>query len=248
MVNLPQDTHPMTTIRQEFLDGHHIICNSEFVPSPSASLFSASYWQQQGKITGKAKGRGTTLFIKNGEYDWVLRHFRRGGLIGKCLDDQYVFTGVSSSRPFEEFALLTHMRQQGLKVPLPIAASIKRNGLIYRGDLITQAIPNSVDLHHKLTRTALSQHCWRDIGKAMRKMHDCQVYHHDANVRNIMLDDQNQVWLIDFDRCAIKSGHRWKLANISRLHRSLHKEVTKNPQFYWQESDWAFFMQGYSTS
>lgn len=238
----------MTTIRQEFLDGHHIIYDPQVVPTPSASLFSATYWEQSGKITGKAKGRGTTLFIHNEGHDWVLRHFRRGGLIGKCLSDQYLFTGVAKSRPFEEFELLTHMRAKGLKVPTPIAASVQRSGLIYRGDLITRAIPNSVDLHHLLTRKPLTPDQWRDVGIAVKNMHDCQVYHHDANVRNIMLDDQDQVWIIDFDRCSIKTGDHWKSDNISRLLRSLHKEVTKNKAFYWQESDWLYFMKGYESA
>lgn len=77
-------------------------------------------------------------------------------------------------------------------------------------------------------------------------MHRCQVYHHDANIRNIMMDDARNIWLIDFDRCYKRQGDGWKAGNLDRLLRSLHKEKAKNKQFYWQENDWQYCMKGYN--
>ncbi|MEQ3653475.1 MAG: 3-deoxy-D-manno-octulosonic acid kinase, partial [Glaciecola sp.] len=145
----------MAIIRRDLGAGHHFLYNDELMTEPSVDMFSHEFWLFQNKITGEAKGRGTTVFIDYDAQHWVLRHFKRGGLVGKLLSDQYFFLGVERSRPFEEFRLLTKMREHGLRVPVPVGARIHRRGFIYRGDLITQNIPASQDLHHMLTRDPL---------------------------------------------------------------------------------------------
>jgi len=238
----------MATIRRDIGAGHHFIFDDTLVKQPNTDMFNPEFWYGQNKITGQAKGRGTTFFIEHERQHWVLRHFKRGGLVGKILSDQYAFLGVERSRPFEEFRLLTHMREKGLCVPVPVAARIHRRGLIYRGDLITLNIPNSRDLHHLLSSQSLSKDEWHKVGHALAAMHNCQVYHHDANVRNIMIDDSKQVWLIDFDRCCKKEGEGWKQGNMDRLLRSLRKEKVKNTVFHWEETHWAWCMDGYNAA
>ena len=235
----------MATIRRDIGAGHHFIFDDTLVKQPHAEMFNPEFWQQQNKITGQAKGRGTTIFIEHENQRWVLRHFMRGGLVGKILSDQYLFLGVERSRPFEEFRLLEHMQSQGLRVPVPVAARIHRRGLIYRGDLITLNIPDSQDLHHVLCNQPLSEEAWHKVGHALAAMHNCQVYHHDANVRNIMIDSDKEIWLIDFDRCSKRQGDSWKQSNLDRLLRSLHKEKAKNPVFHWEEKHWTWCMDGY---
>ncbi|KHT46355.1 3-deoxy-D-manno-octulosonic acid kinase [Alteromonas marina] len=236
----------MATMRRDIGAGHHFIFDNTLVSQPNTEMFSPEFWQLQNKITGQAKGRGTTIFIEHEGQHWVLRHFKRGGLVGKILSDQYFFNGVERSRPFEEFSLLEYMRGEGLLVPVPVAARIHRRGLIYRGDLITLSIPNSRDLHHVLCQQPLSQREWHEVGRALARMHNCQVYHHDANIRNIMIDSDKQIWLIDFDRCSKRQGDSWKQGNLDRLLRSLHKEQAKNPIFHWKEDDWTACLNGYN--
>ncbi|BFT32147.1 3-deoxy-D-manno-octulosonic acid kinase [Alteromonas sp. D210916BOD_24] len=235
----------MATIRRDIGAGHHFIFDDTLVSDPHVDMFTPEFWQFQNKVTGQAKGRGTTIFVEHDNQHWVLRHFMRGGLVGKLLSDQYFFLGVECSRPFEEFRLLKLMREHGLRIPIPVAARIHRRGLIYRGDLITQAIPSSRDLHHILCESALTQEDWSNVGKALAAMHNCQVYHHDANIRNIMMDAERQIWLIDFDRCHKRSGQNWKQSNLARLRRSLIKEKDKNPVFHWQVDDWQYCLEGY---
>lgn len=235
----------MATIRRDIGAGHHFIFDDALISEPSVDTFSPEFWQFQNKITGQAQGRGTTIFIQHEQQHWVLRHFKRGGLVGKLLSDQYLFLGVARSRPFEEFRLLKMMREQGLLVPTPVAARIHRQGIIYRGDLITKNIPDSNDLHHMLCRQSLSKDDWHNVGKALAAMHNCQVYHHDANIRNIMMDQNRHIWLIDFDRCHKRQGNSWKQSNLNRLLRSLKKEKNKNPVFYWDESKWKHCIAGY---
>ena len=236
----------MATIRRDIGAGHHFIFDDSLVSQPNEDMFTPHFWHLENKVTGQAKGRGTTIFIEHEHQHWVLRHYIRGGLVGKLLSDQYLFLGVERSRPFEEFRLLAHMRDKGLRVPVPVAARIHRRGIIYRGDLITQTIPNSHDLHKMLCEKPLNESDWQNVGKALAEMHNCQVYHHDANIRNIMMDDKRDIWLIDFDRCHFRSGDKWKKENLARLLRSLHKEKAKNPVFHWQIEQWQSCIDGYN--
>lgn len=235
----------MATIRRDIGAGHYFIFDDTLVSHPNEDMFSPHFWQLQNKVTGQAKGRGTTIFIQHEQQQWVLRHYKRGGMIGKLLNDQYFFVGVEHSRAFKEFRLLAFMQRQGLRVPAPVAARIHRRGFIYRADLITQHIPHSRDLHHMLCEAPLSDDDWFNVGKALAAMHNSQVYHHDANIRNIMMDNNRHIWLIDFDRCEVRSGENWKQGNLDRLLRSLHKEKEKNSTFHWEFVQWQYCLSGY---
>lgn len=225
-------------------NGHYVMMDSKAAPNLTLDWFDPVYWANLNAVTGQAKGRGTTLFIQVDNQALVLRHYKRGGLPGKVLSDQYLYAGLEKTRAFREFRLLWAMREQGLCVPHPIAVHVKRQGCVYRGDLITAMIPHSEDLHAVLCRQPLSSKQWHAVGKAVARMHKAGVYHHDLNVRNIMVDTSGKVWIIDFDRCRFRQGDKWKSQNIARFLRSLEKEKAKYAQFFWQNAHWASFLEG----
>ena len=67
-----------------------MLFDSGHFPVPVPKMFTGQYWKTQNAITGQATGRGTTYFFKHNKNEYVLRHYRRGGLIGKVLSDQYM--------------------------------------------------------------------------------------------------------------------------------------------------------------
>ena len=211
-------------------------------------IFTRAYWQDRNAITGSAAGRGRTLFIEDKGSSYVLRPFLRGGLPGKALTDQFLFTGYQRTRAWREFRLLLDMRSLQLPVPEPVVANAKRSGLIYRSSIIIKRIPDARDLQQLLCEQALPMQIWQNIGATVKRFHKHQVYHHDLNSRNIMLDKQQRTWLIDFDRCGINSGQHWKRQNLQRLHRSLSKELRQNVVFHWTKNDWQAFLDGYNHS
>ncbi|MBU3023852.1 3-deoxy-D-manno-octulosonic acid kinase [Aestuariibacter sp. A3R04] len=244
MANLPQIQVTMT-IKQVFISPrHHLLVDKGRFPDVTLSWFSPEYWHGKNAVTGQAKGRGTTLFVREGEHDLVLRHYKRGGLPGKILSDQYVFAGLENTRPVKEFRLLHAMVQKGLNVPQPVAVHVERRGLIYRGDLITSLIPQSSDLHAMLCREPLSAPLWHAIGKAVGKMQSANVFHRDLNARNIMIDKQHTIWIIDFDHCEFRANGPWKQRNVERFLRSLKKEKAKAATFHWNSDDWSAFLGG----
>lgn len=210
--------------------------------------FEPDFWQRQQAVLGSAKGRGTTWFVRGERVDMALRHYFRGGLFGKLVKDQYWFNTWSACRSMAEFSLLQHLVEQGVRVPRPVAARVCKSGPYYRADLLTEKVPQATDLVARLQQGALSSEQWQAVGDMIRRMHDCRVNHTDLNAHNILLDDQEQIWLIDFDKCSIHRGDDgWQEDNLSRLHRSFVKEVDK-AGIHWQESDWQQLLSGYRRS
>ena len=226
----------------------------EEIETFSADMLSAKFWQDSNSITGSAQGRGTTWFVKqidetnNNEKHWVLRHYFRGGLIGKIITDSYFFTSQENTRAAKEFALLAHMQTLQLPAPKPIAYRVSRHGLFYRADLLSSRIENAQDLVAILTKKSIDEATWYAIGETIKTFHNHGIYHHDLNAHNILLDDKNKHWLIDFDQGEIKTLQKgWQQNNLQRLLRSFHKEQSQLPIFNWNVDNWNTLLNGYNS-
>lgn len=213
--------------------------------------FNEAYWQTQAAIAPLATGRATTWRMSSaahvpfGYSQLVWRHYMRGGLIGKLVRDQFLYTGLANTRAYRELNLLDVMYQQGLPVPRPVAAQVVRDGVCYRADILTGLIDNSTDLLTWLIGQPLPDNLWFDVGRTIAKLHLAQLYHHDLNIKNLMMDAAHKIWVIDFDRCAFKRGSQWKRHNLARLERSLHKQARLQTSFHFSPPDWRQLLDGY---
>lgn len=233
-------------IRQQQLNQDQMIWyDDQWVTEPLETLFDPTYWQTNEKVIGSAQGRGITWFVQMHHLPAALRHYRRGGLFGKLVADSYWFSGWENTRSYQEFMLLDHLRVQGVNVPRPIAARAVRHGLVYQADILSEKVANARDLVAVLQAGLLEHQVYQQIGQQIAKLHHAQVNHTDLNIHNILLDSDNQVWLIDFDKCGLQVGDAWKTGNLARLQRSFVKELNRC-QIHWQESDWQALLVGYN--
>ena len=176
----------------------------------------------------------------------VLRHYYRGGLIGKLINDCYWFNGIKNTRAYREFELLITLEQLELPACRAVAAQVTRSGLVYRADLLMKMVTGGQDLVALLTQAPLSQQQWHDIGATIADFHHARVYHADLNAHNILLDQQGKTWLIDFDRGAIKPKQgAWCQHNLDRLLRSFEKEHNKLAIFHFNQHNWQSLLHGY---
>ncbi len=217
----------------------------------SQCLFDPKYLETNSLLefndTKLQHGRGGVIGFKYKDQDLVLRHYNRGGIPAKIIKDRYVWTGLSTSRAMQEMEMLQSMYKLELPVPMPAAIRVKRNGLTYQADIITVLIPNTKTLSSILLETKVSNEVWQKIGHVIKKFHECNCNHADLNAHNIMKDDQDQIYLIDFDRSNIKNTTgKWKMKNLERLKRSLEKLENSNKEFNYSASDFASIMQGYA--
>ena len=211
-------------------------------------IFETDWLRENGILLGSSQGRSEAYFLQYSDRDMVLRHFQRGGILGKFVRDRYITTRIKDSRAMREFTLLEWMRMQGLSVPRPLAARLSISGPFYRADLITERIQSARPLAEVLRERALPDRNWFTIGAAIGQMHSLSVYHADLNCRNILLDADERAWLIDFDKCKTRAPGGWMKRNLFRLQRSFEKEKYQRPDLNWVSKDWATLLSGYSHS
>ena len=213
----------------------------------SGEWFTPQYWQSLGTLEGSASGRGAAYFVSAHGRRYVLRHYRRGGLAARLSTDHYAWRGEGNTRPFAEWQLTYSLHRAGLPVPAPIAARYRRVGPVYTGDIITERLATVGSLAECLRTGALSILTWISIGRCIRRFHDLGVCHADLNAHNVLLSD-DQVYLIDFDRCRLRGAGLWRDANLVRLRRSLEKITWALPAERFGEADWHGLLDGYRQS
>lgn len=207
--------------------------------------FNSKWVEENLGVTGYGTGRGSVTMFRIGELPAVLRHYQRGGLIGRFNKDKFIGLDPKTSRPFQEFSLLRLMQSEGLPVPQPVAAQLQRHGLLYSADLITKEISNAKTFLEHLQSGAKSTDDWVRLGRLIARFHNFGIDHTDLNVRNVLVDQAGELWLIDFDKCAQRPKGGWMDSNLARLKRSIEKEFAKDQSFLWQTSDWDVLRTSY---
>ena len=220
-----------------------ILYDDALLSHADETLFSAEHWARRGALRQAAGGRGKTLIVTAPGGEWVIRHYRRGGLPARLNRDRYVWTGLERSRPWREWQLLADLYKGGLPVPQPVAARVRVAGPFYRGDLITRCIPDTHSLFHLVKESGETAVPWESVGVCIRRFHAAGVLHADLNGHNVLLDKQGGVFLIDFDRGQRRaSGGHWQASNLRRLRHSLHK-AARDGQL--GGDSWERFLDGY---
>lgn len=235
------------------MTAQHFFCGQEErSEKEKLNFFSVAFWQKEQRILGSAKGRGTTYFLSSKDLfgvDMALRHYYRGGLVGKMLKDFYFLPvfNLEKTRSFAEFHLLEKLYREGVNVPRPILAHVKKIPFGYQADLLSERIENASDLTDLLQKVPLGSIQWQQIGQLIAQMHALQVCHRDLNAHNILLQRKNgkeKFYLIDFDKCDERSGKSWKKENLARLKRSFLKEKDRLKIFF-EEDHWQELLKGY---
>jgi 3-deoxy-D-manno-octulosonic acid kinase len=231
------------------LPGAGIVADSGVALDWTPEVFQPEYWRRRGATAGQAaRGRGAVLFMKTEFGEWAFRHYRRGGLVGRILEDHYVWLGMNRTRSIREWRLLKRLFEEGLPVPRPIAACFQRRGGSYTADLITRRIPGARPLSRHLAEAALPDSAWRRLGSCVRRFHDAGVCHADLTAHNLLLDHGGQPWLLDFDRGDLRPPGRWRQTNLRRLLRSMNKISMENAATQFAPANWASFLEGYGES
>lgn len=235
-------------LKQEQQQSHYFLWDADRLDRVNDTCFEPEAWARDEALIGEAKGRGAAYFLRApDDHEWVLRHSRRGGVAANVSDDHYLWQGIERCRVFREWRFLASLAEQGLPVPAPVAARVVKRGLTYRGDLITTRVSDARPLADWLSERALDATGWQAIGTTLARFHRAGVDHHDLNARNILIDPDERVTLIDFDKSEQRPVGRWREKNLTRLRRSLDKLAGEQLDFYFFEADWGALRGGYAS-
>jgi 3-deoxy-D-manno-octulosonic acid kinase len=221
-----------------------VLCNAAAGVEATVAWFEPRYWIARGAAQGALAGRGCTTLFEHAGRRYVLRHYRRGGLVQRFNADRFMWISEMHSRPVREITLNLRLHAAGFPVPLPVAVRYEREGPVYRADLITEYLPDTRTLAACLEEGDLGLQVWAAIGRCIRRFHDYGLCHADLNAHNILLRGE-EVLLVDFDRCTRRKPGLWSDANLARLRRSLDKLEDARTAARFDEAQWHCLLSAY---
>lgn len=224
-------THPGASAREGFL---YASC---WGPQAGPQVLDPTSAGLQAQPVSNSGGRGSAWFVQSACGPAVLRHYRRGGLIGRLVKRHYVWQGAEGTRCVREYRLLQTLHDQGLPVPAPLAAGWWRSGPFYRQALMVAQVPGARTLAQLLRSPDAASIPWEAVGAVLARFHRAGVWHADLNAHNILQDGSGALWLIDFDRGTQSDDlpPAAAQANMARLHRSLRKLAGPAIEPGWQQ-------------
>ncbi|MBL4712037.1 MAG: 3-deoxy-D-manno-octulosonic acid kinase [Gammaproteobacteria bacterium] len=246
-----------TQFKVKIIGSAFLLFDADIFCSPTLQLFDTDYHTKQvsqqnilssqsDTVASEGIGRAKVVYFSDEDKSFVLKHYYRGGLVASIVKDSYIGFDPDKTRAFQEFRLLKKMQELELPVPVAAAACAVKGLFSFRMDLITEEIKNVKTLADKLSGQPLTQDRWNSIGACIRLFHLHDIYHADLNTRNILLNDKDEIYIIDFDNSYFRRGENaWKMANLLRLKRSLLKFKENTDSFCFDEKNWSAFLAGY---
>ena len=154
----------------------------------------------------------------------VIKHYRRGGLMRYCIKRRYLKFG--KTRGQVEFESMHKLRQLGIRTPEPVAYA-------YRGFPLYVAWLVTREIQHSCT---LAQLDCQDINRVSRIMDSvieqidrlvqCRFIHVDLHPGNILLDGDDNIYIIDFDKGRVCSTPKEKLYDV--YYRRWRRAIAKH--------------------
>ena len=169
-------------------------------------------------------GRGAAYGVTLGGTAAVVRHARRGGLLGPLLGDRY----VGRPRLFRELAWSVRLAGAGIPTPVLLAGAWHRSGLVHRADVATVRIEGS-DLATLFFGGATPAapgrtEVLRGVGRMVRRLHRAGFVHPDLQLRNVLVGGTPpRAWLLDVESCRTAAGAADHARNLRRFYRSWEK-------------------------
>ncbi len=211
------------------------------------------YEVARAQVEGHAEleGRAPVFLLRSPPVDRVVRHYVRGGTIASGLGDRYLRVGVP--RPFREAVVSEQLRALDVPTPQVLAAAYYPAGAFYRGDLITEYVPNGVDVAELLfgadddpTSEPFRIAVLREVGRLVASLCAIGIVHPDLNLKNFLVQQERgvtlagrrppRIHLLDLDRCRLRrrgsspaSGRRMKrrvLRSLSKWERETSRPLT----------------------
>lgn len=153
----------------------------------------------------------------------VVKQYTRGGIIRNF--NKYTYLKFLRYRCQSEYELLTFLDRLGVSVPKPVAFAYQ-GGFFYHAWLIAAEIKNArtlIDISKEnpdTTRTAM-----KELKRQVDILVENQILHVDLHPGNVILDDQNRLFIVDFDKALTTPRNRRKLKQkyIRRWQRALQK-------------------------
>jgi len=168
-------------------------------------------------------GRARHALIRWQEEEWVLKSYRRGGIVGRWNSQRY----WGSERFLKELHVAARAQEAGVPTAEVLALVLEAAGLrSTRAWLLTRFLAGAKPLADCGGLPDELQ-IFRAAGETVRRMHLAGIDHHDLHLGNIVITREPRgprVHIMDWDLARVRSEGSWSpFANLVRLWRSLEK-------------------------
>jgi tRNA A-37 threonylcarbamoyl transferase component Bud32 len=197
-------------------------------------------FEMDGQLVSNGRLCNTIRLSVDNRHYYIKRYRTQGKRLWK---------GFGRSRPVVEYRNLSYFAKLGIPVPRIVGYGGQRMlGLFLRGAIVTEEIPQSVDLQTLLhARPDLTQNrpwlfrALRLTANYVRRIHDTGFTHGDLKCRNILVTttEAPRVFLIDCPTGSRKLPFRWRrfvlkdLATLDRLAALFLSRATRLRFFLW---------------
>lgn len=191
-------------------------------------------------------GRGEAYGVPLGGARAVVRHARRGGLLGPLLRDLY----AGRPRFQHEIAMAGRLAREGVATPAVLAGVRYAAGPLHRADVATERA-DATDLAALLfgdaPPTGLDrEEVLRAVARLVRRLHAAGLVHPDLQLRNVLVTAApRRAILLDVDTVREGADAASRRANLARFYRSWTKwDRQHGPRL--SDRDRAAFEAGYA--
>jgi serine/threonine protein kinase len=153
----------------------------------------------------------------------VVKHYRRGGVLACFVRRTYLTVG--KTRCQAEFEQLENARQLGISVPEPIAFAVK-GFFFYHAWLVAREIEHAKTLAEvSLQSPERAITVMKTIINEVILLIKHGIMHIDLHPGNILIDNNERVFIVDFDKSKNYTGSEseLKIAYYKRWNRALKK-------------------------
>ncbi len=172
-------------------------------------------------------GRAPHPVVRVDGEQWVVKSYRRGGLVARWNDDLY----FGQARFFRELEVCERAVRLGVPTVRPIALVVRRTGLgRVRAWLVTPFVPGASTLGELLASPSTpGPVLFRAAGEVVRRMHEAGIDHPDLNLGNLLVRGAApgapaEVLILDWDRARVHGrAGSFAFRNLLRLFRSGRK-------------------------
>ena len=135
----------------------------------------------------------------------AVKSYRRGGLL-QYINKRY-YLKVGQTRGQKEYEWLQTVRGLGINAPDPVAYAY-RGRLVCSAWLVTREIPRALSLAQcSLTADHPLNRALKSTADQLALLIQHGIHHVDLHPGNVLLDENDKAFLLDFDRCRMFTGN-----------------------------------------
>jgi 3-deoxy-D-manno-octulosonic acid kinase len=213
----------MTIYQRKTYDSYHFGFSFELTDRHFQHLIKL--FQTPSKISNTILGGRRSVLIDelNKVGSVVIKHYHRGGIIRHFIKNRYIKWG--KTRGQKEFELLQKVRDLGINAPEPIAFAY-RGRLFYQAWLVTREIKQHLTLAKlSILNEERTHFVMKNIIEQVTTLIKSGILHVDLHPGNVIVDNQDRVYILDFDKGSFFTGNINVLKNryLSRWNRAVQK-------------------------